>query len=448
METEWCIARAQLREQLGDNPKASHRQLAEALGYSVAWVRKWRKRLAGAPPDDETVLHCQSHRPKTIPRKVSEAMEERIVAMRATLSEEYNRKVGPRTIAAKLRQAAPEGEGIVPTSTATIWRILHRRQAILPAPTRHKQPFERSGPGVHWEIDCCTAANQSEEAPEKQANALEVFNVVDQGSSAVINSVASAHIDAEEALRMMEATFRRDGVAYCVSYDRDPRFIGSQSTDGYPSALTRYLLCVGCTPEILPPRRPDLKPFVERFQRTLKEECLDKYRPSNSSEANTCLPPYCQRFNQERPHQGDVNHDQPPALCLALGPTLPRLPEKVDPDAWLSHYDNRCYRRHVDSRGAIQLWKQTYYIGTDYLNQTVLVRLDAPQRMVHIELSRKRIKSIPLKGLSGLEMDYPDFLELMCDEARSEWKQYLWRQRLKRKPAQPGLGALPSATAG
>src|SRR5262245_45114947 len=134
METEWCIARAQLRELLKANPKASHRELAEALEYSVAWVRKWRKRLAGADPEGETVLHCHSHRPETILRKVSEVMEERIVTMRLTLSEEYNRTVGPRTIAAELRQARPEGEGIVPTSTATIWRILRRRQAILSAP--------------------------------------------------------------------------------------------------------------------------------------------------------------------------------------------------------------------------------------------------------------------------------------------------------------------------
>jgi len=125
------VARAQLRELLKDNSKASDRELAEALGYSSAWAHKWRQRIAQADPNDEAVLHCQSHRPKTIPRQVSKAMEERIVQMRQTLSADYNRKVGPRTIAAHLRKDPPEGEGIVPTSTATIWRILRRRQAIL-----------------------------------------------------------------------------------------------------------------------------------------------------------------------------------------------------------------------------------------------------------------------------------------------------------------------------
>ena len=53
METEWRVARARLRDLLREKTQASHRELAEQLGYSIAWVRKWRKRLGQAPPDDE-----------------------------------------------------------------------------------------------------------------------------------------------------------------------------------------------------------------------------------------------------------------------------------------------------------------------------------------------------------------------------------------------------------
>ncbi len=229
----------------------------------------------------------------------------------------------------------------------------------------------------------------------------------------------------------MAATLHKHGVPRCITYDRDPRCVGSQSTDGFPSAFTRYLLCVGCAVDILPPRRPDLKPFVERFQRTLQEECLEKHHPQTSAEATTCLPPYCQWYNQERPHQGKDLHDQPPQQRFAQGPVLPRLPEQVDPDAWLEHYDQRCYRRHVDSSGTIQLWTYSYYVGLAYANQTVLVRLDAPQRLIHVEVGKTLIKSIPLKGLYAQVIDYQDFLGFMGDEARSEWKDYLWRQRLK-----------------
>lgn len=431
METEWRVARARLRDLLGENGQASHRELAEQLGYSVAWVRKWRKRLAQAPPDDKQVLFGQSHRPKHIPRQVSEAVEERIIELRVTLSEKYNRTVGARTIAAYLREEAAQWAGVVPTSTRTIWRILRRRQYIVVSTPREKQPVVRPTPGLDWEVDFCTAAKVSPEAPGKKQNALEVFNVVDRGSSASIDSQPSAQFDAEQALLTMAATLQKEGVPRCISYDRDPRFVGSQSTDGFPSAFTRYLLCVGCAVDILPPHRPDLKPFVERFQRTLQEECLAKHHPETAAEAITYVQPYCQWYNQERPHQGRDLHDRPPQQRLTQAPALLRLPEKVDPDAWLEHYDKQYYRRHVDSSGAIQLWKYTYYVGMAYTNQTVLVRLDAPQRLIHIEVGKMLVKSIPLKGLYGQVVDYQDFLGLMCDEARSEWKDYLWRQRLK-----------------
>ncbi len=88
MDTEWRVARARLRDLLREKGQASHRELAELLGYSIGWVRKWRKRLGQAPPDDEQIILGQSHRPKHIPHQVSPAVEERIIERRVTLSEQ------------------------------------------------------------------------------------------------------------------------------------------------------------------------------------------------------------------------------------------------------------------------------------------------------------------------------------------------------------------------
>lgn len=436
METEWRIARGQLRELLVETPSAHPRELAAQLGYSVGWVRKWRKRLTQTNSQDEQVLCCQSHRPKHLVRQLAAQVENRILDLRVTLSEQYHRKVGARTIAAYLRREATEQTGTRAPCSSTIWRILRRRQVILVPPPVSQHSFVRPDPGLHWEIDFCTVTPRTSEAPDKHQNGLEVFNVVDRGSSANITSLPSAHFDAELALLSMAATLQQHGVPLSITLDRDPRFVGSQSTDGFPSAFTRFLLCLGCAVDILPPRRPDLKPFVERFQRTLKQECLNKHRPTTATEATTYLQPYCQWYNTERPHQGRGNLEQPPHLRLVDRAPLAILPETVDPDAWLSHFHNRHYRRHVDSRGSIQLWKATYYVGKAYANQTVLVQLDAPLRAVHVEIGKVRIKTIPLKGLLGHALDYQAFLGYMSDEARSDWKDYLWRQRVKRTAKQ------------
>ena len=145
---------------------------------------------------------------------------------------------------------------------------------------------------------------------------------------------------------------------------------------------------MGCEVDILPPHRPDLKPFVERYQRSLKTECLNKHHPATAAEANEVIPAYTSWFNQVRPHQGRDLHDQPPAQRLAQAAPRAAVPEIVDPDAWLTHFHQRHYRRHVDSRGTIQLWKYTYYIGQAYANQTVLVRLDAVRQMIYVEVGR------------------------------------------------------------
>src|SRR5689334_7210740 len=120
METEWRIARERLWEHLREDRQASHRALAKQLGYSVTWVRKWRKRLEQAAPGDERALNSQSHRPKTNPRRVSPQVEHRIIELRVALSEQYHRRAGARTIAAYLRQEAATLAGVVPTSSATI----------------------------------------------------------------------------------------------------------------------------------------------------------------------------------------------------------------------------------------------------------------------------------------------------------------------------------------
>ena len=220
METEWRVARAQLHELIQENPQIGHEEAAIRLGYSITWVCKWRKRFKDNHIDEMTV-NSQPHRPKHIPIKVPVDVEERIVVLRLSLTEQYNRKVGPRTIAAYLKREKDAWSGLVPTSSATIWRILRRRQYILPPVHEQKTPFERPDPGLDWEIDYCTAANNSPEAPEKQRNALEVFNVVDRGNSSCMASHAATNFDAENIMLEMATAIQKQGIPRCVICELD-----------------------------------------------------------------------------------------------------------------------------------------------------------------------------------------------------------------------------------
>jgi hypothetical protein len=49
-----------------------------------------------------------------------------------------------------------------------------------------------------------------------------------------------------------------------LTFDNDPRLVGSPAGRDFPSALVRFLLCLGVQPNVIPPHRPDLNAYVER----------------------------------------------------------------------------------------------------------------------------------------------------------------------------------------
>src|SRR5918912_763392 len=98
MEAEWSADRANLRLVLRDHPEWSVPQLAQQLGRSVSWVKKWRRRLRAAPPDDEEALRsrprARTHPPPAVPRLAVE----RILAIRDPPPAALRRVPGPRAI--------------------------------------------------------------------------------------------------------------------------------------------------------------------------------------------------------------------------------------------------------------------------------------------------------------------------------------------------------------
>jgi len=86
MEAELCRAWAALWQLVQEQPRISHRQAAQQLGYSVGWVRKWRQRLAAGAATLEAALHSQSRRPRHSPRRISMEVAAQVVTLRHDLS--------------------------------------------------------------------------------------------------------------------------------------------------------------------------------------------------------------------------------------------------------------------------------------------------------------------------------------------------------------------------
>jgi hypothetical protein len=183
-------------------------------------------------------------------------------------------------------------------------------------------------------------------------------------------------------------------------------------------------------PVICPPRRPDKKPVVERCIGTLKHEWLARFSPTTLFDAHRALERFPHYYNETRPHQGRACQNQPPAVAFPTLPGLPTLPEKVAPNQWLQAIHGRVYRRRVNSNGTIQVDRHTYPVGARYAKQLVLVHVDALQQAFHFSVEGQLVKTVPIQGLYGMEMDFNLFLVAMCSEARliALHRQALWER--------------------
>lgn len=190
MEEQWIVDRGKLREVWLDHPEWSKKQLAEAIGRSKAWVKKWLKRIRRCPREEQEVRSGESRARKRPPPVWPENVVNQILEIGDHPPEKLGRIPGPVTILYYLHNDPSFRQAGIPRprSTRTIWKILdHPHRILRPAPPQ-LEPEERPEPGVEWGMDfqdvSCVPA-----APEgKQQHVVEILNIVDHGSSAVVAS--------------------------------------------------------------------------------------------------------------------------------------------------------------------------------------------------------------------------------------------------------------------
>jgi hypothetical protein len=213
-----------------------------------------------------------------------------------------------------------------------------------------------------------------------------------------------------------------------VTFDRDPRFVGSWTGRDFPSPLVRFLLCLDIEVTICPPQRPDKNAFVERYHRSYSEECLAVYQPQTWAVAEEVTQAYRQHYNWERPNQAVSCGNQPPRIAFPDLPKRPLLPLFVDPDRWLQAIHGSRYRRRVNRNGTITLDQRMYYVRQALKGQYVTVVVDASHRQLVVEHNKQPIKRIPIKGLYNEVLTFEDFYSAMQTEARTHWRRITRRR--------------------
>ena len=271
-------------------------------------------------------------------------------------------------------------------------------------------PNELRGPLEEIQVDFKDVGSVSpdQSTQGKRQHVIEVCNFLDAGTSIALWTQAREDFHEQTAMDAIIAFLRQYGCPPQMTFDRDPRWVGSVSGRDFPSPLRRLLLCLKITPHICPPHRPDKNAYVERYHRTYGQECLQVYHPSTLQEVREATEAFLHHYNEERPHQGRACGNVPPRVAFPTLPTLPKLPERVDPDAWLATLDQKMYLRHAGRDGCVDVDLSTYYIGPQVAGCTVLLQVEAQNHQFAVWHQDQIIKRLPIKGLVGQEMALND----------------------------------------
>lgn len=412
----WITDRLTLLRLLQQHPTWSLRQLATATGRSVAWVKKWKARWRTVPWDDRAAIQRRAH-PAPPQAPWSDRVIARILALRDELPTTLHRIAGPKAILYYLHRDPALADESRPQSAKTIWKILRQHQRILTPPPHQHHPLERPAPLEELELDWTDLTTIPPEPGEKRQHQAEVLNIVDRGTSMPLLSLIRGDFTMATTIQTLAAFFATHGCPPRLRFDRDPRLMGAPTMRDFPSQLLRLLLCLGIDPIPCPPHRPDLKPYVERFNKTVIHECLAPAHPTTIAEAQTVVDAYLPFYCTERPHQGDVCHNQPPAQVFPHLPDLPGVPDMVDPDAWVRAIDGMSYMRRVAANGQIQLAKQSYSVGTAWTGTDVTVQIAAATQEVVIWSNTTIVKRWRIKGLVGALLPYTEWVTLLATEA-------------------------------
>src|SRR5260370_18165811 len=143
--------------------------------------------------------------------------------------------------------------------------------------------------------------------------------------------------------------------------------------------------------------------------------------------------------------------NQPPRVAFPHLPSLPRVPDLVNPDAWLSRVKGQHLVRRVNRQGFVKVDLYPYYISSKLAGQRVTLSIQATEQSLQVVYPQEYRRSLPLKGLHQRALPYQEYLELMQREASTQQRLLAMgsgKDALTEGPPHTMSGSLPSHEVG
>ena len=273
-------------------------------GVSRQWVTELCRRHAA---EGEAGLVPRSRRPRTNPRRVPEALEDRIVALRKEPSDQAL-DAGAHTIAYHLGR-----EGLDPPSVATIWRILTRRGFVTPQPQKRPKTasirFQAEMPNERWQEDIThwTLADGTD---------VEILNAIDDHSRFLVGSDAREVFKAADVVACFHQAAAAQGFPAELLTDNGAVFTAAPR--GGRCAIELECDRLGIRDINSRPYHPQTCGKVERFHQTEKKWLAEQDPAETLEELQGQLDWFRTYYNEVRPRRAIGR--RPPAEAYAAGP--------------------------------------------------------------------------------------------------------------------------------
>ena len=172
-----------------------------------------------------------------------------------------------------------------------------RRPAKRRLPTRLRVPlYVPQLPDVVWSADFMSDALAC-------GRQFRTFNVLDDFNREILHIEIDTSITSQRLVRIFEKLREQHGLPQVLRTDNGPEFLGE--------IFTSWAKEAGMAIQYIQPGKPNQNAYVERFNRTYREELLDQYLFARLEDVREATYWWMLEYNEERPH--DSLGDRTPA---------------------------------------------------------------------------------------------------------------------------------------
>jgi putative transposase len=176
-----------------------------------------------------------------------------------------------------------------------VYRIWRQEGLQLPRRKRIKRRYGASSgklrrasrPNEVWRYDFV-------EGRTERNGKLRLLTVLDEYTRECLTIHVARSISSHQVIQVLEWLFLLRGAPGHLRSDNGPEFIAY--------ALKEWLRDRHCNTLYITPGSPWENPFIESFNGTFRDECLDRWIFANGQEAQSVIEPWRQEYNHHRPH--------------------------------------------------------------------------------------------------------------------------------------------------